>query len=87
MGADCIANNLHFHLLSADRLFPQCAFPLELADKALFFKSTLQHRSAEELNMYQCGVRFGEVLGGWPVRTLVVSPETGEGAEVSLEDA
>lgn len=37
--------------------------------------------------MYQCGVRFGEVLGGWPVRTLVLSPETGEGQDISLEDA
>ena len=37
--------------------------------------------------MYQCGVRFGEVLGGWPVRTLVLSPDTQGGEETSLEDA
>jgi hypothetical protein len=39
--------------------------------------------------MYQCGVRFGEVLGGWPVRSLVLSPETNgnDGQETSLEDA
>ncbi len=36
--------------------------------------------------MYQCGVRFGEVLGGWPVHTLVLSPDV-QGDEVSLEDA
>lgn len=61
-------------------------FPIELAEKALFFKTNLQHKSSEEINMYQCGVRFGEVLGGWPVRTLVLSPaETGE--DISLEDA
>ena len=37
--------------------------------------------------MYQCGVRFGEVLGGWPVRTIVLSPDiTGDG-EPNLEDA
>ena len=35
--------------------------------------------------MYQCGVRFGEVLGGWPVKTLVLSPET-DGENTSLED-
>ena len=61
-------------------------FPIELAEKALFFKTNLQHRSSDEINMYQCGVRFGEVLGGWPVRTLVLSPaETSE--DISLEDA
>jgi hypothetical protein len=90
MGADCIANNLHFHVLSADQLFPGApAFPIEAAEKALFFKSNLQHRSSEEINMFQCGVRFGEVLGGWPVRTLVISPDTTttSAAEVSLEDA
>jgi hypothetical protein len=37
--------------------------------------------------MYQCGVRFGEVLGGWPVRTLVLSPDISPDAETSLEDA
>jgi hypothetical protein len=37
--------------------------------------------------MYQCGVRFGEVLGGWPVRTLVLSPDISPEAETSLEDA
>lgn len=77
MGADCIANNLHFHVLSTDQLFKNIdepMFPIEKAEKALFFKSNLQHHSSEEINMYQCGVRFGEVLGGWPVRTLVISP-------------
>lgn len=40
--------------------------------------------------MFQCGVRFGEVLGGWPVRTLVLSPDiqqAGETEGTSLEDA
>ena len=37
--------------------------------------------------MYQCGVRFGEVAGGWPVKTLVLSPDIGPEAETSLEDA
>ena len=42
MGADCIANNLHFHLLFADQIFPTPqVFPIELADKALFFRSNL----------------------------------------------
>lgn len=36
--------------------------------------------------MYNCGVRFGEVLG-WPVRTLVLSPEITSESEASLEDA
>jgi hypothetical protein len=36
--------------------------------------------------MYNCGVRFGEVIG-WPVRTLVLSPEISNESEASLEDA
>jgi hypothetical protein len=88
MGADCIANNLHFHILYADKLFPASGqFPIETAEKALFFRTNLQHKSSDEINMYQCGVRFGEVLGGWPVHTLVLSPDISPDAETSLEDA
>lgn len=36
--------------------------------------------------MYNCGVRFGEVIG-WPVRALVLSPEISNESEASLEDA
>lgn len=95
MGADCIANNLHFHVLHADQIFSgteSAQFPIEFAEKALFFRTNLKHKSADEINMYQCGVRFGEVLGGWPVHTLVLSPdvsnqEGGAEQEASLEDA
>ena len=88
MGADCIANNLHFHVLFADKLIPEApAFPIEAAEKQLFFRTNLQHRSSEEINMYQCGVRFGEVQGGWPVRTIVLSPDISAESDTSLEDA
>lgn len=36
--------------------------------------------------MYNCGVRFGEVKN-WPVRTLILSPDTNSESNVSLEDA
>ena len=87
MGADCIINNLHFHVLETDLLFGQGAeqFPIEAADKSLFFTSTLKHKDEGEINMYNCGVRFGEVVG-WPVRTLLISPNI-ESDETSLEDA
>ena len=40
-----------------------------------------------EVDMYNCGVRFGEVKN-WPLRTLVLSPDiTSENSGVSLEDA
>lgn len=87
MGADCIINNLHFHVLGTDDLFQQGIenFPIETADKRLFFKSNLKHKSADEINMYNCGVRFGETVG-WPMQTLLLSPDiTSE--ETSLEDA
>lgn len=76
MGADCIINNLHFHVLTTDSLFGNGVetFPIEAADKALFFKTNLKHKSEEEINMYNCGVRFGEVQG-WPLNTLIISPD------------
>jgi hypothetical protein len=53
MGADCIANNLHFHVLYADKLFPgNGQFPIETAEKSLFFRTNLQHKSSDEINMY-----------------------------------
>ena len=36
--------------------------------------------------MFNCGVRFGEVLG-WPVRTLLLSPQIEEDENTELEDA
>jgi len=87
MGADCIINNLHFHLLHTDALFgADCEmFPIESADKELFFKSTLKHKSEDEINMYNCGVRFGEVKG-WPLQTLLISPDITD-ESTSLEEA
>jgi hypothetical protein len=47
MGADCLANNLHFHIVSTDKLFGdvtgQKVFPIENAQKRLFFKTNLKH--------------------------------------------
>jgi len=77
MGADCITNNLHFHLASLDQLFDETSFevfPIEKTQKKLFFKSQLKHKKTEELNMYNVGFRMGE-LPLWPVRTLIVSPD------------
>lgn len=36
--------------------------------------------------MYSCGVRFGEVKG-WPVHTLILSPDISGESEATLEDA
>lgn len=36
--------------------------------------------------MYNCGVRFGEVTG-WPIKTLVLSPDITQDSDISLEDA
>ena len=68
MGADCIINNLHFHVLRTEQLFGAGVetFPIEQADKQLFFKSSLKHIAQGEIDMFNCGVRFGEVLG-WPM--------------------
>lgn len=52
----------------------------------MFFKTSLKHKANDEVEMYNCGVRFGEVLN-WPLYTLVLSPDTNTGTEISLEDA
>ena len=62
-------------------------FPIENAEKRLFFRSSLKHKDEGEVNMYSCGVRLGELIG-WPVRALVLSPDiSGESEGASLEDA
>lgn len=90
MGADCIANNLHFHLLYADTVNNGInMFPIEQASKKLFFRTNLKHKNKEEINMYNCPVRFGE-LTDWPLKTIILSPDldgAAEGEEPSLEDA
>lgn len=86
MGADCIINNLHFHVLTTNNLFGNDKnLPIEDADKNLFFKSTLKHINNDEINMYNCGIRFGEVLN-YPLRALLISPDINSD-ETSLEDA
>jgi hypothetical protein len=74
-------------MVDTESLFgdPEAAFPIETAEKELFFSSSLKHRDANELNMYNCGVRFGE-LKDWPARTLLLSPVIETGDE-SLDDA
>ena len=59
--------------------------PIESADKKLFFRTNLKHKEKEEINMYNCGVRFGEVLN-FPLRALLISPDI-TSDETSLEDA
>jgi len=87
MGADCIINNLHFHVLTTENLFGGDTemFPIEKADKQLFFKSSLKHRAEGEIDMFSCGVRFGEVVG-WPMQTLLLSPDILDD-NTELEDA
>ena len=59
--------------------------PIETADKRLFFKSNLQHKDKDEINMFNCGVRFGEVLN-FPIKALLISPDI-LSEDTSLEDA
>lgn len=88
MGADCIINNLHFHVMTTDQLFGEdCeSFPIEQAGKQLFFKTSLKHKNPDEIDMFSCGVRFGNTVG-WPVQTLLLSPEIEDDENTNLEDA
>lgn len=56
-------------------------FPIELASKKLFFRTTLQHKNKEEINMYNCPVRFGELGEDWPMKCLLLSPDIGDDQE------
>ena len=87
MGADCIINNLHFHVICTDDLYgaPDKVLPIESADKKQFFTTSLKHKDKNEINMYNCSVRFGEVIN-FPVRALLISPMI-DSDDVSLEDA
>ena len=50
--------------------------------------STLQHKNKDEINMYNCSVRFGEVGDDWPLKCLLLSPDIGDDQqETALEDA
>jgi len=88
MGADCIINNLHFHVLTTESLFGANTemFPIEQAGKQLFFKTSLKHKNPDEIDMFSCGVRFGNTVG-WPVQTLLLSPEIEDDGDTNLEDA
>jgi hypothetical protein len=87
MGADCIINNLHFHVFTTDNMYgsQNQKMAIESADKKLFYKSNLKHKDTDEINMYNCGIRFGEVTN-YPLRALLISPEI-QSEETSLEDA
>jgi len=73
--------------MQVDSLFDKNVeqFPIEKADKKLFFKSSLKHKAEGEIDMFNCGVRFGELVG-WPVQTLLLSPNI-EDDSTELEDA
>jgi len=72
LGADCITNNLHIHIVYANEMFGGLSsepdemgvvhsevFPIEIVAKSLFYRTTLQHKNKDEINMYNCAVRFG----------------------------
>lgn len=77
MGADCWVNNLHFHLLSSNLVFNEIeetdVFPIEKCSITKILDSTLQHKSEDEINMYNVGVAF-YTTDDWPVKSFVVKP-------------
>jgi hypothetical protein len=84
MGAECWINNLHFHLLSSHLVFNEVedvnVFPIENTPLKNILDSTLQHKTADEINMYNVGVKF-YVTEEWPVKTFVVKPHKKESEE------
>jgi hypothetical protein len=88
MGAECWINNLHFHLLSSHLIFKEVdgveRFPIENCALNKILDSTLQHKSADEINMYSVGVEF-YITEGWPIRTFVIKPLKKEQEETKEE--
>jgi hypothetical protein len=88
MGAECWINNLHFHLLSSHLVFSEIedlkVFPIEKAPISKILDSSLQHKSADEINMYNVGISFF-LTDEWPVKTFVIKPlkkETNTDSEI-----
>jgi len=53
----------------------------------MFFKTSLKHKNPDEINMFSCGVRFGELLDDYPMRAFLISPSIDDNDDISLEDA
>lgn len=90
MGAECWINNLHFHLLSSHLVFHEFedikVFPIEKCAISKFLESSLQHKSADEINMYNVGVSF-YTTDEWPVKTFVVKPSKSASDEAKGDDS
>ena len=76
LGANSDINHLHFHVIFAENFG---GFPAEKFPRKLLIESSLQHKNADEINMFSIGVRLFELED--TVRCLVVSPnvEVNEG--------
>lgn len=89
MGAECWINNLHFHLLSTNNVFSEVEdveqFPIETSPLIKFLDSTLQHKSEDEINMYNVGVEF-YTTEEWPIKSFVVKPLKREEDESKEEE-
>lgn len=78
LGADCINNNLHCHIVRGDKLFSATKkMPIEEVTKKWFYQSSLKHLDEDDIDMYSCQARLGYLdLGegrcNWPLHTLVV---------------
>lgn len=77
MGAECWVNNLHFHVLLADKMFQDIQgidkFPIEYCGLKKFMSSDLQHKNESEINMFSYGVEVS-LVEDWPIHTFVVKP-------------
>ena len=69
LGANSDINHLHFHVLFAETFG---GFPVERCPRKLLIESTLQHKNADEINMFSIGIRLFEVE--YPAKCLVISP-------------
>jgi hypothetical protein len=81
LGANTDVNHLHFDVLFTEQFD---GLPVEKARRKMIKESSLQHKNAEEINMFSMGVRLFEVE--FPARCVVISP-AGELGEGNMSDA
>lgn len=69
LGANSDVNHLHFNVLFAESFG---GFPVEKAQRNLLIESSLQHKNADEINMFNIGVRLYELE--YPAKCLMICP-------------
>ncbi|OMJ75228.1 hypothetical protein SteCoe_25667 [Stentor coeruleus] len=71
LGANSDVNHLHFNVLFTESFG---GFPIEASQRNLLIETSLQHKNADEINMFSVGVRLYQI--DHPAKCLMICPST-----------